>query len=215
MSNQNNNVIHLGWILKESRESKGITLKEMSQRTKIQPQLLEYLENGQLEKLPPKIFIRGIISKYCDICDLDKNEVLQKFDNYLIEDKAEKKKNRYNHKNNQFQFHYNLNKIISVCFIALAVIFIGIHMFLLIAPPSIIIFSPPKDLHVNRPYIEIVGKVSRAKLLFINQKSVNYRKDGEFSYTLALEEGINNIEITAQNNAGKITTVIRKVIYQR
>ena len=212
---KDNNIVHLGKILKESREQQNITLEKMALKTRIKMEHLINLEDEHFEKLPPKIFIKGIISKYCDICGLDKKEMLKQFDNYLIEDKAEKKKNRYNHKNNQFQFHYNLYKIISVCFIALAAIFIGIHMFLLIAPPSIIIFSPPKDLHVNRPYIEIVGKVSRAKLLFINQKSVNYRKDGEFSYTLALEEGINNIEITAQNNAGKITTVIRKVIYQR
>ena len=80
------NIIQLGVILKESREAQGISIEKMSARTHIKVEHLINIEDENFEKMPPKIFIKGIISKYCEVCNLDRNEMLNRFDNYLVED---------------------------------------------------------------------------------------------------------------------------------
>ena len=69
----NEEIVHLtiGQLLRERREEKNLSLKVISQQTKIHVGLLELLENNQLDKLPSKIYVRGFVKATCKVLGLD------------------------------------------------------------------------------------------------------------------------------------------------
>ncbi|OQW50572.1 MAG: hypothetical protein A4S09_01915 [Proteobacteria bacterium SG_bin7] len=68
-----------GQLLRETREKKGVTLNEVAMATKINVKVLESMENGDLESLPSKAFLRGFVQTYANYLKLDPKKVLNNF----------------------------------------------------------------------------------------------------------------------------------------
>ena len=69
-----------GSSLKGIRESMGIDLKQISQKTKINRENLEWLEEESFENLPALVYVRGFIMEYAKALNLDPHRVV---DSYL------------------------------------------------------------------------------------------------------------------------------------
>jgi flagellar biosynthesis protein FlhG len=69
-----------GSSLKGIRESMGIDLKQISQKTKINREKLEWLEEERFENLPALVYVRGFIMEYAKALNLDPHRVA---DSYL------------------------------------------------------------------------------------------------------------------------------------
>lgn len=69
----------LGQLLRDKREEKRVSLEEVSVATKIGVRVLQAIEDGELDKLPPKAFVRGFIQSYAKYLNLDVKEILTKF----------------------------------------------------------------------------------------------------------------------------------------
>lgn len=69
-----------GSSLRGIRESMGFDLKQISQKTKISRQNLEWLEEQSFENLPALVYIRGFIMEYAKALNLDPHRVA---DSYL------------------------------------------------------------------------------------------------------------------------------------
>ncbi len=69
----------IGEKLREARESKGLTLQEISEQTKIRLVYLQAIENGDFDKLPGKVYVKGFIRSYATMVEIDPNEVLQPY----------------------------------------------------------------------------------------------------------------------------------------
>lgn len=61
----------IGKILKETRESKNITLKEAENTTKIRHYYLQALEEEDFEKLPGKVYAIGFLKTYAKFLDIE------------------------------------------------------------------------------------------------------------------------------------------------
>ena len=68
-----------GQILKENREKKGISISEVAIATKINNRTLQAMEEGDLDNLPPKTFLRGFVRAYAGYLELDVESVLSNF----------------------------------------------------------------------------------------------------------------------------------------
>jgi len=69
-----------GSSLRGIRESMGLDLKQISQKTKINRQNLAWLEEESFENLPALVYIRGFITEYAKALNLDPHRVA---DSYL------------------------------------------------------------------------------------------------------------------------------------
>ncbi len=70
----------LGEKLKKLREEKGMTLKDVSQATKIRVSNLSALENEDWNKLPQRIFIKGFVRAYVRAVDGDETPIMDLFE---------------------------------------------------------------------------------------------------------------------------------------
>jgi transcriptional regulator with XRE-family HTH domain len=66
----------LGEFLRREREFRHISLDDIAERTKISRRYLEAIEEGQYERLPGEIFVRGFIRSYAQSIGLDPEETL-------------------------------------------------------------------------------------------------------------------------------------------
>lgn len=69
----------IGTILKEKRESKGLTLMDIERGTSIRSRYLEAVENDEYDKTPGGVFLKGIIRNYGDFLGLDGLELLKQY----------------------------------------------------------------------------------------------------------------------------------------
>src|SRR5882724_6762647 len=68
-----------GKTLREARERKGVTLRQIASATKLSVAQLEALERNDVAKLPGGIFSRGIVRSYATQVGLDPEKTIQDF----------------------------------------------------------------------------------------------------------------------------------------
>lgn len=76
---------NFGTFLKTEREKRQLTLAEVSQATKLSVSSLKLMEAGNLDDLPPDVFVRGFIRSYTKTVGISSNEPLGLLDQVLAE----------------------------------------------------------------------------------------------------------------------------------
>lgn len=67
----------IGKLLKQKRVEKDLTIKVISQQTKIHLILLENLENDRFDKLPSKTYLRGFVKSCAKLLQIDQEYALE------------------------------------------------------------------------------------------------------------------------------------------
>lgn len=70
----------LGNILREAREMKGLTLADAQEETRINARFLEALEEGDFEKLPTPVHVRGFLRNYARFLELEADPLLERYE---------------------------------------------------------------------------------------------------------------------------------------
>lgn len=70
----------IGGLLKSQRETRDLSIEEVSSTTRIPRRTLESLEDNRFEELPSGVFVRGFIKAYASAVDIDAHDVLMRFD---------------------------------------------------------------------------------------------------------------------------------------
>jgi cytoskeletal protein RodZ len=63
--------VNFGEYLRQAREAQGLSLKQISQKTKINTTQLDFLEKGEISKLPNKAYVIGYVKSYAKTIGLD------------------------------------------------------------------------------------------------------------------------------------------------
>ncbi|MDD3808273.1 MAG: helix-turn-helix domain-containing protein [Candidatus Pacebacteria bacterium] len=213
------NVFSFGDFLREKREEKGLSLEKLEEMTKIKKTILDNLENERFEKLPPKIYIRGIISKYCECVDLDTKEVVGTFDKYFYENRSDKfnvgKVTTIENATEKMKVkHFDVKKFLIFVIGVLVLAFVVWQASLMLLPPQIEMINPKEETSYTNVPVNVKGRVIRTKFLTINGQPILFDNYGYFEYMMILDPGVNEIQISAKNQLNKITNIVREIVFQ-
>ncbi|AVK63362.1 DUF4115 domain-containing protein [Lactobacillus sp. CBA3606] len=86
---ENEEKSNIGARLKAARTTKGLTIDDLQQITKIQKRYLIAIEDEQFDKLPGDFYVRAFIKQYADTVDLDGNALLEEYRDELPKTHAE------------------------------------------------------------------------------------------------------------------------------
>ena len=73
----------IGRYLKRERESRNISLREVSKNTKVKEYLLKAIEEDQYGPLPSPTYVKGFLLSYAKYIGLDPNDVLLRYESSL------------------------------------------------------------------------------------------------------------------------------------
>lgn len=72
--------LDFGRYLTQQRELRGMSREDISRATKIPPSLIVALEEGQLERLPARIFVLNYIRAYAHVIGLEPEEAVLRYE---------------------------------------------------------------------------------------------------------------------------------------
>ncbi|MCY1077176.1 helix-turn-helix domain-containing protein [Archangium lansingense] len=72
--------VEFGKYLSQQRELRGLSRDEVSQVTKISPSLIAALEEGQMERLPARVFVVNYIRAYATVIGLAPEEAILRYE---------------------------------------------------------------------------------------------------------------------------------------
>jgi cytoskeleton protein RodZ len=73
-------VDELGTILREARETKGLTAAQAQERTRISARFIEAMEEGRYQDLPTPVHVRGFLKNYARFLGLDPQPLLARYE---------------------------------------------------------------------------------------------------------------------------------------
>lgn len=191
----------------KARLEQDISLAEAQEATKIQSKYLEILESGDWEKLPGDIYAKAWIRLYADFLGLEVSGLLT---DYKIEKSMSSKLVRINQPIKRRDFsRYNILKprILKLSAIAILVLallgYLGWELNNIIRPPSIFIAEPGNNFKTSDNSVVIKGHTEPEVTLTINHELVLLDGEGNFSETINLVIGLNNLEINAKKKHSK------------
>ncbi len=69
----------VGEFFRQVRETKGLTVDEVASKTRIHPDFLKALEEGNFAKLPDQVFAKGFVRSYARSLGLDEEDAMRRF----------------------------------------------------------------------------------------------------------------------------------------
>lgn len=76
----------LGQKIRETRIAKNLSLESVSGHLHIATKILEAIEEGDPEKGPTPVFMRGLVRTYCQYLGIDKTDIVDKIEQFLKSD---------------------------------------------------------------------------------------------------------------------------------
>ncbi len=209
----------LGERLQNAREEANLTLKEISQSIRVRETYIRYLEEGRYSELPADVYVRGFLRSYCNYVGTDFQGSLDIYKNERgIQENIKKSKEPIplsSYKSNSFVI---TPRLIKICLTVLAVFVVFLYIWFQLSglskPPVLTILDPSEDKTINDDVIVLVGETDLEAEVKINDQSIQVDGSGKFKETIALQDGLNVLNIVANNKFGKSTEVKRNIMVE-
>lgn len=199
----------LGEKFRKIRSDRRISLSEVSRATKIQVKYLEALENGEYDKLPPEVYVRGFLRSYAGYLGVPEDAIVR-----LYERERNIQKNlghvepfRF-HPTAPVRFSFSVSPK-AVAFAAGLLVAAGFFVYLslelrsFVSEPRLSITGPSEGETISGSETVVRGETDpRAKVL-INGEETIVDENGGFSERLTLTSGLNVITVSSTNRFGK------------
>ena len=201
-------MLTVGQLLKQERENKNISLKEVEKKIKVREKYLRALENNDWDYFASKVYVNGIIKNYAHFLELDSNRILAFFrrDYEKKEDVRFKKRISSGYLTPQTKRFALIGIIVTFIFFLL---YFGYQFLGFILPPRIEILQPKIERFRNEDRIRIIGKTQKESAVSIFSERVFPNKDGLFEYDFPLKKGKNTLVIEVTGGNGKKTVFKR------
>ncbi len=73
----------LGEFLKKIREERGISLKEIQNRTKVSSRYLNAIEEGNFQIIPGEVYLKGFLRSYAETIGLNGDEIIEMYNDLV------------------------------------------------------------------------------------------------------------------------------------
>jgi cytoskeletal protein RodZ len=205
--------------LKEAREHAGLSVEQMSVKTRLSKAYILALESCDFEKLPKgDVYQKNFIKRYLDVLNIPCTSYIQQF---LIEESYDRQPAQptsqrvHPHKSQstiRLRALPDLMKYVSVGLLFLGIFgYLGWQVNRILEPPMLVLASPDDGHITSDEHVTIRGTVDPETHITINGKAVSIAQEGQFEQNLDLVEGLNTIVVSATKKHGKSTTQTRYV----
>lgn len=203
----------LGEKLKKIRSEYRISLNEVAKQTKIQIKYLEFLENGEYEKLPAEVYVRGFVRSYAHFLGTDESVLVKLYEHERHIQKNIKKEQFQDTNQSHFNFPHFI--ITPKLFVVSGIVLLTLGGFVYLyrefqsfaSVPRLSIQEPLDGSIVQSREVDIKGNTEKDASVVINGQPVLVREGGDFYEQVHLQSGLNTFTVIATNKFKKEKSV--------
>ncbi len=207
----------LGEKLRKLRNDFRMSLQDVSKATRIQVKYLEFLENGEYNKLPADVYVRGFLRSYARYLNVDEQALIRLYEREcnirenLGQDTGKKQES---YVNTPASFVITSRSIVITC---IALLVGGSFLYLyrefksFAAEPLLVVLSPENGAVIEGNETTVSGKTDKGAELTINGQLVYVGDDGSFGDKLVLQPGVNAVTLRTINRFQKEKTATLSV----
>ena len=204
---------NVGQRLKARRKELGVSLAQVELETKIRGKFLTLLESGDYSKLPNDIYTRGFVQQYSAYLGVSGQLMAEQ---YVSERggaiEAETRAPRIQKPRRLIVTGRLIGLAATALVVAAVVGYLLLQFSSLAAAPHLILTAPSGDATITGSSVRIAGNTTPGSDVSVNDTLVPSDANGQFSDTLALQDGINVIRISSRSKLGKRTLITRNII---
>lgn len=201
-----------GEILKSERVKKGLSLEDVSQKTKIQVAFLQAIEERNYHKLPSSSYAKGLVRNYAQSLGLNIEKVLAFF------------RREYEEKVPPVKIPpqpidapliaLTPAKVLTFFVSAVIIVFLLVLFWQyksFAGKPILLVSYPLNQTTIDRPFVTVSGRTDKDAKVFINGEETRVSTEGIFEQIVNLNSGLNTIRVVARNKVEKESVVERVV----
>jgi transcriptional regulator with XRE-family HTH domain len=203
----------LGEKLKKIRSERRIGLSDISRFTKIQLKYLENIEEGNYEKLPSDVYVKGFLKSYAKFLGVNGESLIRLYQKERgIKRKLDKNGNNCIKQPEFLSISPWVFGPKAMIFLSLAILILAGFFYVynelgsFANNPKLVILAPEPNATTTDDFITVEGKVEKDSKLFINDQIVIIDDGGGFKENITLQAGINFINVRCLNRFGKETS---------
>ena len=207
----------LGEKLKHVRLGKNWSVQKAAEETRISKRYLTSLETARYDDLPGEVYIKNFIRSYSAKLGLNPDLCLELYnkEKHIIEHK------KFRRCLNEIKTAPIFERLLKprtlqlsiICLVAFCVLgYLGLSVYKTVALPALVIFSPANNIETRNFTIAVIGKSDPEARVIINNEEVLLAKDGSFSETIQLQEGLNLISATARGKHSRTRKIVRHIL---
>lgn len=203
--------------LKKAREEAGLTKEKVSQLLSLPAKYIDYLEAGEIEKLPADVYAKGFLRKYAQLLEID-GDVLAR--DYVKESRIARHLQGQNPQSlpvlRSLRFVITPKTLGGLAGAGILLFVVGYFFYqlhFLLSPPSLVLREPSQNDFVTQESLMVFkGQTEPGAKLTINGQQSYIDKDGNFEQTIGLSQGLNTISVEATNRFGKTSSEVRRIM---
>lgn len=199
-------------MLRQRRLDRKLSLKQVELATRIRGKYLVAIEADDFVTLPPDVYSRGFVQSYADYLGLNGKAVAQEYTGERGQQELQlRRASRLSRP--RLVLTPRLLTLVGGSIAAIAIAgYLAVQFSALTAPPHLEVANPARDQVLYGSLITVSGHVDEGANVFVNSSPILVDGSGNFTDAIALQDGVNNIHVSATNALGKTTTVTRNIL---
>lgn len=200
----------LGDHLRQVRKVRKITIKDLSEKTKIKKSFLSAIEKGHWNKLPEFPIVVGFVKSISNALDINTESLVK----LLKRDYPPKelKVNPNPEIKKEFRFGPRLAFLSGVVLIVLAILgYLAFQYSQFIKPPKLKVNTPTEDQIVFENVLVVSGETEPNVSIIVNDQPAFVDEEGNFYTELDVTGNLEIVDIVAKSRSGQETKQVINV----
>ncbi len=202
-----------GEILRQARKRHGWSLSQISFNLKIPERYLAALEQEALSDLPAGLYGYKFLREYANFLDLSPIPLLAEYQDRLSSFSSNKISSKLHQRRPFFGwFSVSPLKLFLSLLCLILLIYLSWEAVRLFLPPPLVILNPPTNVTTQNLDVTIIGKTLPGVKVTLNGEMVAVDNEGFFHQIVALQPGLNTIEVSAVRSYSQPVKISRQVL---
>ncbi|MFZ4632210.1 MAG: helix-turn-helix domain-containing protein [Patescibacteria group bacterium] len=204
-----------GEKLSQARKLKQLKIEDIAKKINIRPEYLLAIEEERFDKLPAGLYGKNFIKEYAAALGLNVKEILRDWDEQVLNNSPEDPFSRKILARHKFIIFPKLvRNLLFIGAIIICFLYLIFYFKKIILPPQLTITQPSSNLSIKGTNIMISGQTESEAEIKINGEIVLNNNNGNFSQTINLKKGLNNIIIKAKKKYSREEIVTRQILVE-
>jgi transcriptional regulator with XRE-family HTH domain len=199
-----------GLALKQAREERNFSLKQVAARLNIPADYLEALEASEWEVLPQGDYGRYFLREYAKFLNLDPTPLLEQYPGPNLPKIVQPPKRA---PINPTKTVHPMRRIILAAIVLALVIYLIIAARAIFMPPQLSLASPAADATTIEPVVVVAGTTQPGTEVTVNNEGVEVLASGSFNVSITLRPGLNTLTVKAKKNLSREAVIVRRIFY--